>query len=287
MSKNSHDTSSISFTALYTGHVWYANGMSAPAFHNSGGSALYHALVPFEYVGKHLAGGNIKTFLLQRHHIIDHLLERAIEQEGVTQVLEIACGMSPRGTRFCQQYPQLNYVEADLPGMAARKHRLLTEQNEISSRHQVVPLNIFSTAGGDALETVINKSFDTSKPLLVITEGLVNYFTLETIDVFWERLQRALNVFPEGIYLMDNYPLFHNHPIYRTMRVLAAMLGTIARSSVTFHFGSDQEAQQHFSTLGFTDTHIHNPRDYYDKLPIPRTRGNPFVRVIEARTQKR
>ena len=83
MSKDPADTSSISFTALYTGHVWYANGMSAPAFHNAGGSMLYHALMPFEFIGKQIAGGNIKTFLLQRHLIIDALVEKAIQEDGV------------------------------------------------------------------------------------------------------------------------------------------------------------------------------------------------------------
>lgn len=284
MSKDPADTSSISFTALYTGHVWFANGMSTPAFHNKGGSVLYHALLPFEFVGKQLAGGNIKTFLLQRHHMIDHLVQQAIRDEGVTQVLEIACGMSPRGTRFCAQFPQLKYVEADLPGMAARKHRLLSSQQILSNRHQVVPLNIFSHDSGDALETVIARSFDTSKPLLVITEGLVNYFTLDTISTFWARLHDVLEKFPQGIYLMDNYPLFHDHPLHRTMKVLGGMLGAVSRSQVSFHFGSDAEARQHFEHLGFSATRVHNPRDYYETLPIPRTRGNPFVRVIEART---
>lgn len=284
MSKDPADTSSISFTALYTGHVWYANGMSAPAFHSRGGSVLYHALMPFEFVGKQLAGGNIKTFLLQRHYMIDHLLEQAIDKEGVTQVLEIACGMSPRGTRFCARHEHLHYVEADLPGMAARKHRLLSSQQILSQRHQVVPLNIFSQGSGDALETVITRSFDTSKPLLVITEGLVNYFNLDTIGAFWARLQQALAAFPKGIYLMDNYPLFHDHPLHRTMKILGGMLGAVSRSQVSFHFGSDDEARVYFEQLGFATTRVHNPRDFYDRLPIPRTRGNPFVRVIEART---
>ena len=283
MSKDPADTSSISFTALYTGHVWYANGMSTPEFHNAGGSLLYHALLPFEFIGKQLTGGNIKIFLLQRHHIIDHLVKQAIEQEGVEQVLEIACGMSPRGTRLCQQYPQLKYVEADLPGMAARKHRLLGEQNQLSKRHLVVPLNIFSRDSSDALETVVAKSFDTSKPLLVITEGLVNYFSLETIGAFWQRLQKVLTAFAQGIYLMDNYPLLDDHPLQRTMRVLGGMLGAISRSQVSFHFSSDAQAQQHFEQLGFANTRVHNPRDYYDSLPIPRTRGTPFVRIVEAR----
>lgn len=143
MSARSPDTSSISFTALYTGHVWYANGLSAPAFHTRRGSVFYHALAPFEYIGGKIAGGNIRTFLLQRHHLIDHLVRDAIEQRGVRQVLEIACGLSPRGYRFRQQYPDLKYVEADLPDMAARKHRLLSAQQCLNEMHRVVPLNIF------------------------------------------------------------------------------------------------------------------------------------------------
>src|SRR5690606_26566802 len=74
------DTSSISFTALYTGHVWAANGLSAPAFHTRTGQLFYHALAPFEYLGGKLVGGNIRTFLLQRHHLIDHLVEQAIAE---------------------------------------------------------------------------------------------------------------------------------------------------------------------------------------------------------------
>lgn len=284
MNQDATDTSSISFTALYTGHVWYANGMSAPAFHNTAGSMLYHALMPFEFIGKKIAGGDIKTFLLQRHLIIDHLVEKAIKEEGVEQVLEIACGMSPRGTRLCEKFPQLKYIEADLPGMAAKKHRLLSNENALSTQHQVVPLNIFSHDRSDALEVVMEKGFNSSKPVLVITEGLVNYFSLSTIDQFWQRLQLALKQYPKGIYLTDNYPLFHDHPLHRTMKILGGMLSTLSRSQVSFHFHSDISAQRHFEALGFGNATIHNPIDYYSELAIPRTRGNPFVRVIEART---
>ena len=42
------DTSSISFTALYTGHVWTRDGISAPFFRTRGGAFLYGALAPFE-----------------------------------------------------------------------------------------------------------------------------------------------------------------------------------------------------------------------------------------------
>lgn len=283
MNQDKTDTSSISFTALYTGHVWTANGLSAPSFHTRMGSFYYHALAPFEYIGGKLAGGNIRTFLLQRHHLIDHLVSRAIEEEGVTQVLEIACGLSPRGCRFTEKYPQLKYVEADLPDMADRKQRLLAQAAALSPQHLAVPLNVFSTEGSDSLENVIAECFDADKPLLVITEGLVNYFDLDTINGFWERLRGCLAKQAGGIYLTDNYPLLHDHPFHRTMKVLRGLLGTVSRSQVSFHFGSDVEAKQHFENCGFAPVTVHNPKDYYATLPMPQSRGNPFVRVIEAR----
>ena len=37
-------------------------------------------------------------------------------------MLELACGLSPRGFRFTRKYGgRIRYVEADLPAMAARK----------------------------------------------------------------------------------------------------------------------------------------------------------------------
>ncbi len=284
LKKDRLDTSSISFTALYTGHVWTANGLSAPAFRTRMGSVFYHALAPFELVGGKLVGGNIRTFLLQRHHLIDHLVEKAIEEEGVTQILEIACGLSPRGYRFCQRYPQLTYVEADLPDMADRKQQLLARTGSLSAQHQAVPLNVFARDTDDALENVVRDHFDRSKPLLVITEGLVNYFDLPTIDGFWQRLRHVLAEHPTGIYLTDNYPLLDDHPFHRTMQTLRGLLGTVSRSRVSFHFGSDNQAQQHFTSLGYGQVTVHNPRDFYRLLPMPRSRGMPFVRVIEARS---
>lgn len=277
------DTSSISFTAHYTGYVWYHNGLSAPAFRSSQGALYYALLWPFEAVGRALVGGNIKDFLLQRHALIDHLIERAITDEGVTQVLEIACGLSPRGWRFTQRFPQLKYVEGDLPGMAARKQALLGQNGHGSPLHKVVTCNILAD-GDDSLEAVIAREFDTGKPLLVITEGLVNYFDLDTISGFWARLGRQLERFPAGTYLTDNYPLLDDHPFRRTLKVLGDTLGAASRSNVSFHFGSDAQMEAHFRGLGYARATAHNPRLFRDRLTMPQTRGDSFVRILEART---
>jgi O-methyltransferase involved in polyketide biosynthesis len=42
--------------------------------------------------------------------------------------------------------------------------------------------------------------------LVIITEGLVNYFELGTISAVWQRLAHLLNGYPLGVYLTDVYP---------------------------------------------------------------------------------
>jgi O-methyltransferase involved in polyketide biosynthesis len=282
--KDRTDTSSISFTAHYTGHVWYRNGLSADAFSTTQGALYYGLLAPFEALGNRLVGTNVRESLLQRHFLIDHLIEEAITREGITQVLEIACGLSPRGWRFTNRFPQLKYVEADLPDMARNKEQLLRANGALGdARHKVITCNILAD-GDDSLEAVVAREFDPSRPLLVITEGLVNYFDLDTISGFWRRLEAVLQRFPAGIYLTDNYALLESHPLRRLLKVLAGMLGSISRSNANFHFGRDEEMAAHFLACGFAGSRVHNPRDYYGRIGMPETRAAPIVRIIEART---
>lgn len=285
MAKEQADSSGISFTALYTGQVWSANGLSDPRFRTLPGQLLYGMLAPFEYLSQRLAGGNLRTFLLQRHYLIDHLLHQAIQQGAVTQVVEIASGLSPRGLRFTQAYPRLNYLETDLPAMAARKRRLLTGTDTDVRRHRILECDILRESGDTSLASLLDRETDRRQPLLVITEGLVNYFDLDTISGFWTRLRDMLAAFPEGIYLTDNYPLAPGQPFARTLKVLARGLGTLSRSKVSFHFTSDVEAVKHFANLGFDKVECHNPDDFHDRLDLPTVRGPSLVRIIEARTQ--
>src|SRR5262245_26104268 len=90
---------SISPTAHYTGYVWVANGLSHPAFATNEGRLLYHALRPANLAARAVGGPSLEGLLVARHRVIDHLLEAAIRSEKVGQVLEIACGLSPRGWR--------------------------------------------------------------------------------------------------------------------------------------------------------------------------------------------
>lgn len=281
------DSSGISFTAFYTGEVWRRHGLSVPFLAQPEGKLLYAAGRPVELLAEALLGGGNETMLLQRHCIIDHVLEQAIEKEGFTQVVEIACGLSPRGTVMTRRFAShdLHYVEADLPAMAARKRALLEEAGELSARHKVIDVDILARDVQHSLESVFANQLDPSRKTLVITEGLVNYFDHPTINGFWTRLATVLTRFPAGIYVTDLYPDFQWHRIARAARLFKAALSVATRARVTLHFGNEAAIRAGFHDAGFTTTRVHLPESYYGILPIPVQRTPSFVRVVESRVE--
>lgn len=284
MSSKPTDSSGISFTALYTGAVWHRYGLSDDTLATREGRWLYHLMTPFEAASKAAIGGNIRTFLLQRHLIIDHLIDRAITNHGIDQVLEIACGMSPRGIRLRKRHPNLHMVEADLPDMAGRKALRLLATGRLGDHHQVTPIDILAEHGEYQLERVIDRVFDNTKPVIIVTEGLTSYFSLDVISEFWRRLAAAMATRPGSVYLSESYYRPKQALLDGTLRALGTALGAATRSQVSFHFRNNDEARDHFRSCGFQSTTVHDPRSWYGTLPIPESRGEPMVRVIEARS---
>ena len=284
MRRQSDDTASISFTGLYTGEVWRRNSL-APAFLGSGaGPWLYRGLLPVEWLSRSLGGSNLRTILLQRHRIMDHLLERWIREEGVTQVLEIASGLSPRGYRFRKCFPGLTYVETDMPGMAERKRRALEHEGALSDGHQVVPLNVFHREGPESMESVVEQCFRPGEPIVVITEGLTSYFTLEDMAPFWARIAALGSRHPGSRYLMETYLVPRQGGFSRAIRLGAEALGRLSASDVTFHFADATEVEEQFRSAGFASVRVHDPADYRERLDMPSNRGDAVVRVVETRS---
>ncbi|CBL44048.1 predicted O-Methyltransferase involved in polyketide biosynthesis [gamma proteobacterium HdN1] len=276
------DSSGISFTALYTGHVWYANQMSEHFFTSPLSHLMYRSFQPIESLAESVAGISIRQTLLQRHVIMDHRLNDLIRNHGVNQVLEIACGLSPRGLHFTRRYPQLRYVEADLPNMVARKRELLTQNVKLSAHHQIVECNFFENGTPAALDTVLQQHFDASQPLVIVTEGLVNYFELPVISAVWSKIAHLTRTFPAAWYLTDVYPEAQG-AIAPFVNAGRKTLGKMTRAKTSLHFRSAKEAREGFLAAGFREVTVHKPEQFYDTLPIPRSRRRAQVYVVEAK----
>lgn len=275
------DTSRISVSAHYTGMVWLRHGLSARAFATPMGRITYAALTPINALLKRLAGANIDVFLLQRHQVIDAQLSELIEQHGVTQVVELAAGLSPRGFRLCQRYPNLRYIETDLPAMAERKQALL-QQLESCEQHQVRSCNILHSEGEDSIEAIL-ASLDASQPTIVISEGLVNYFPLAQIRSVWARIAQGLQRFPQGHYVTDLYPDLVEHPSYRYVKLAQRLVGFFTRGDWPLHYRSSAAIEQGFNEDGFSQVQVIDPADCYGKIAIPQVDTPTMVRIIRAK----
>jgi len=207
MSNKRPKSASISFTALYTGAVWQHNQLGDPSLATGSGEFLYRVLQPFEQLSEWTFGSNMRTFLLQRHQMIDDQISRRVESGEIRWVLEIACGLSPRGLRLRSRFPRLNMIEADLPDMASRKAAVLAQKGALGDHHQVTPMDILDDASGQSPAAVIERLIPEGEPVIVVTEGLTPYFSLDVISGFWKQLASALASRPGSLYLTDTYRL--------------------------------------------------------------------------------
>ncbi|AOE83389.1 class I SAM-dependent methyltransferase [Pseudomonas sp. TCU-HL1] len=273
------DSAHITPSAHYTGFVWYRHHLAEEPFVTPFGRLAHGLLAPVSWGARVAFGLDVEHLLLQRHLLIDALLREAVERRGVRQVVEIACGLSPRGRRFCARYPDLRYLEADLPPMAARKRLLLHEEGWLDARHQVRPVDILAEQGVHDLQALFS-GLDPEVPVLVITEGLVNYFALPVIEAFWGRLATQLQQFPSATYLTDLYPDLREHPRYRQLRWGIDLVGRLTRGRYYLHYRGDSAIVDGFGRCGFGDVRVHDPKELD---AAPPDAWPALVRVVEAR----
>jgi O-methyltransferase involved in polyketide biosynthesis len=267
----SRDSNAISATAHYTGEVWRRNGLGYEALGTPQGRVLYESLRPLMALSAALGGDTLEGFLLARHRLIDQLLEHEIEAGKVGQVIEIAAGMSPRGLRFSSRHPDLTYVEADLPAMAARKRAALARAG---GSHPVADLDALSDRGPTSLVSLA-ADLDHDRGLAVISEGLLNYFPRVQVDPLWARIAETLGEFSGGIYLADLFLGSGNSG--SVQRAFSALLGAFVRGRVYFPYADAAQAEAELIGAGFETATLHAGSEGGSGP------GADRVKVIEAR----
>lgn len=269
----------ISPTAHYTGYTWLQHGLSHPAFATPTGRFLYRALVPANKAMAAAGQGTLDGFLLARHHLIDALLRRAIESGQVSQVIEVACGLSPRGYRFAKTHGDaITYIEADLPAMAAKKRELLERAGAGSAHHRVVEIDATADTGDTSIDAIA-AGLDPARGTAIITEGLLNYFDAASVTGMWGRFSRALARFPHGLYLSDLHLGEHARPIER---VFAGLLGVFVRGRIHFHYPDEPAAAVGLTDAGFARPALRAPEEHVDLIGPVHAPSARAVRIVEA-----
>ena len=117
--------------------------------------------------------------------------DRIIMQHGITQILEVAAGLSPRGIAMTEN-PNVIYVVTDLP-QTLEQERAIAEA--ILSRLNVERLNLhFETANALDRDSLLRAAavFVPTRPVAIITEGLLPYLNREEKTVLADNIREAL-----------------------------------------------------------------------------------------------
>jgi O-methyltransferase involved in polyketide biosynthesis len=255
----SEGSGAISPTAHYTGETWVRNGLSHPQLATWQGRLLHGTMALPNAASRMLGGPSLDGILLARHRIIDARLDELI-RGGVGQVIEVACGMSPRGWRFAERYgDELTYVEADLPAMAQRKREALAEMGSLGERHRVVDLDVLREGGPGSLESLV-EMMDPDKGLAIITEGLLVYLEDEVVEGLWARLARALQPFSPGVYLSDLRLASPDPGVAE--RAFEMLLGAFVRGKIHAYPGDEAAAEADLLGAGFAQAQLHRADEH-------------------------
>jgi len=199
----------------------------------------------------------MRTTLKQRHSMIDQHLIQLIEQHPDLQVLEIASGLSPRGWNFRQKFPNIDYRELDLPDMARVKTQAL--QKIDCNSPEVLSVDLFTADFEQAFQV-----FDPTRPLVVISEGLINYFNKNMLLQLLHAISHYGQNFKELHYLTDIYPEPVKNKLAKFIWGCSKLLKWMSRSAFSFHFIHPQQAQSFFQQAGFEQANITQPQLYFD-----------------------
>ena len=275
----SRGSDAVSPTAHYTGHTWVRNGLSHPELATREGRVMYEALRPTMAFSRALGGPTLEGLLLARHRIIDSRLDDLIEAGTVSQVVEIACGMSPRGWRFAERYgDRLTYVEADLPAMARRKREALERIGPLGEHHRVAELDALRDLGEGSL-AALAETLDPEEGLAIITEGLLTYFDDDAVADMWKRFAATLHRFPAGAYLADlRLAVADPSP---SERIFNAALSTFVRGQVHPHFADEAAAEEALVAAGFDAATVHSGASHPAAAEIRDEAGAAVIRVVE------
>ncbi len=275
------DTSRISPTAHYTAYAWFRHGLSVPELATPKGRILFHALAPANRLLALVGKADLESVLLARHRVIDHVLSLAIRSGEVEQVVEIAAGLSPRGLRMRRRFPNISYIEADLPAMI--KTKKLRIGHKLDEQHSLVTVNALAESGVDSLAQLATH-LDPTKGTAVITEGLLPYFDRATGALTWKNIAAFLGAFPRGMYLSDYYLEEDSRRVAGTAQ-MSRMLSWFVGGKIHFPMWDDRELVEGLERAGLPGATIHVAGDFAQELQIERPQRSAFVRIIEAHTK--
>jgi len=135
----------------------------------------------------------LQRFMAYRTFILDSLLLKAIKENNIKQVVNIACGLDTRPYRL-QLENTVQFFELDFPAVIRRKQQVLQgiqpNPKPTCALHSI-EVDLTESHWKD---TLIKNGFEPTKPCVFITEGLLYYLTQEQIRTLLVHISQLSSV---------------------------------------------------------------------------------------------
>lgn len=268
----------LSVTALYTAGCWAWAGFPGARLYAADDTRGVFAVVnAVLWVASWFTTGTSALWhdLVHRHAALD----RVVAEARPAVVLELAAGLSPRGTAYTSEHADVRWVEVDLPHMVAEKAARLQAHPD---GPEVLARPGLTRVGADVTQVDLADIVTPEAPAVVLAEGLVVYLGPTARPALFRTVSDWLAP-TGGTFAFDLVPPGDTAPGW-----LARALGWLMRR---FTGGQDfdrttftvDEVEAELRDAGFTDVQAVVPSEVavaWD-LPFPDVRSRQLVWVAK------
>ncbi len=178
--------------------------------------------------------------------------DKIIKEHGITQVLEIAAGLSPRGLSMTRN-SDVVYVATDLPQILQEEKEIA--QSILAQANESRPNLHFQAANALDMESLSKAVtfFKKDKSLAVITEGLLPYFTMEEKQTLAKNIHKIFSEYSgcwitNEVYSKDALKKISQSDDIAKKRMKQDQYNILSGNNV---FANDSEIKRFFEEAGF------------------------------------
>lgn len=177
-----------------------------------------------------------------------------IMRHGITQILEIAAGLSPRGIAMTEN-PDVIYVVTDLPQILDQE-RIIAEAtlSRLNCQRPNLHFEVADALDSEGLRRTLS-IFESDRPVAIITEGLLPYFNGDEKKVLASNIHGALMTY-DGVWIASDVHTMQYRDLGAKLDAnLRQRQDRIARSTGTSLmdnlFADENDLRGFFETAGF------------------------------------
>lgn len=126
--------------------------------------------------------------------------------------------------------------------------------------------------------------FDPQRPLVIISEGLINYFEKPMLQQLIQAIANYGQGFKALHYLTDIYPEPTQNKLATIIWNSSRLLKWMSRSAFSFHFQTPAEIEQFFQEAGFNQVDVLQPKQFFEHAVLENTQQHlgDLVWMIQA-----